>query len=377
VLEVFDRKDVFSVSGYGDRMSVTTGAFMLGMQEGPNYQHGHSVVLLSQPLTDLTEIRRWVRQYSQQLVDGLTRNRSSLDVVADVAYDVPVAFAGHYYGVPGPEKTVFLAWLELLAAYIFNWSAAPLKTLAATAGLEFQSYINALVIKRKADIAANVDVPQDVLTRMLQAQVNPANSLDDVSIRQNLSGLTIGCTMPPCGTLAFALDEIMNLNDANHPHYDPSAFDIIHQAACDNDETLLERCMLEAARLGSPEPPSLFRTATKDYLLAKGTSRATLIPKGSIVVAVPSSAMMDAEVIDAPDKFKIDRPRWNYLMFGDGQHECLGRSIGTILLAEAARPMLSLPNLRRASGKDGTLQMGTGFPFEFYPGHMLLEYDTH
>ena len=375
VLEVFNRDDVFSVTEYGRRMAITTGAFMLGMDRGVDYQHDHAVVDLAMPDSDLSFVQAWSRNYSQRLVSSLTASTNQIDVVQNVAYNVPVAFVGQYYGVPGPDQMTFLAWLELLAAYIFNWNAAAMKELASAAGLEMQSYLQSVIDQRKAEIAAGQPAKDDVLGRLLSAQVSPSNSLDDVGIRRNLGGLLIGNTMPPCGSIAFALDLIMQLNDPESPNHDPRAYQTCVAAALDDDTRLLQSCMLEAARLTLPEPPSLFRTATEDYWLARGTPRQTLIRKGTTVVCVPSSAMMDGDMIDEPNRFRVDRPAWNYVMFGQGMHECLGREIGTILMAEAARPILRLPGLRRAPGAAGQLRMGDGFPFQFYPGHMVLEFD--
>lgn len=374
-LEVLNRDEVFSVSGYAERMVITTGPFMLGMQEGAEYQHDHSVVQLSMPFTDLTAIRRWVQNYSKELVAGLTKNKTTIDAVADVAYMVPPKFVGHYFGVPGPEHRQFLDWLEILAAYIFNYNGGELKTLASSAGLEFQTYLNRLILQRQKEMQEGKHVDPDVLTRMLQAEADPSNSLDVVGIRRNLGGLSIGCTMPPCGTIAYALDGVMSLNDRDSGLYDPDMFETIIQIASDNDETLLENCMMEAARLSLPEPPSVFRTATQDYYLGKGTLREKLIRKGDTVVVVPSSAMMDSEMIDCPKEFRINRPDWNYVMFGQGMHECLGKKIGKILVAEAVRPVLALKNIRRVKGKAGGLLPGTGIPAQFYPGHMVLEFD--
>jgi cytochrome P450 len=374
VVEVFQRDDVFSVhDGYGERMAISSGSFMLGMDQGAVYERENALTRLAMPLSDLSAVAEWVRHYADGWVSQIASTGTSIDVAQEVGYRVPTAFVGHYYGVPGPSQDAWVNWLQMLALFIFNFWAggSPFKEEASATGLKFQTYINNTIRQREAAIRNQQDVPDDALTRMISAAIaNPAEALDEVAVRRNLGGLAIGCTMPPSGTFIFAIDKVMSLKDS-----DPATFEMIVRSAVDDDTDLLGRCMLEAARLASPVPPTLFRTALQDYVLAKGTPRARTIKAGSTVILVPSSAMMDPEMIDAPDMFRIDRPLWSYVLFGEGMHQCLGREIGKILLTESARAVLKLPNLRRAPGATGQIVPGSGLPGSSYPAHLIFEFD--
>lgn len=374
VVEVFERDDVFSVhDGYGERMAVSSGAFMLGMDMGPSYERENSLIRLAMPVSDLPAIRRWVRGFAEQVVGEITQGQTAIDIAQDIGYRIPAGFVGHYYGVPGPSQDAWIEWLEMLALYIFNFWAggSPYAEQASAMGLEFQNYLNTTVQQREAAIRAGQDVPDDALTRMLnKAIADPADNLDEIAIRWNLGGLSIGCNMPPSGNIIFALDYVMGLKDS-----DPATYATIVRAALDDDDDLLDSCMYEACRLGTPMPPTLFRTALIDYVLGKGTPREKTITAGSTVVLVPASAMMDGDMIDAPETFRIDRPRWSYIQFGQGMHECLGREIGRILVSEAARAVLRLPGLRRADGAAGHIALGSGLPGGSYPAHLVFNFD--
>ena len=374
VTEVFERDDVFSVAGgYGQRMAITTGAFMLGMDAGAVYERENSLIRLAMPSSDLAEIRRWVRRYAEGYVGQISAKGTTIDIATDVGYRLPIAFVGNYFGVPGPSEEAWIGWLQILALYIFNYWAdvSPYKEAASSAGLAYQSYIDETIRQRAAAIAEGREVPDDMLTRMLvKAAKDPGDNLDQIAMRRNLGGLSIGCTVPPSGDIIYALDFVMGLRDS-----DRATFDTIVRAARDDDEDLLRRCMLEACRLGPPVPPTLFRIALEDYTVARGTDRATTIPAGTTVVLIPSAAVMDPDAIDEPERFRIDRPDHDFMLFGQGMHTCLGQMIGEVLLTEAARVVLRLPNIRRADGPEGHVQNGTGLPGGGYPAHLVFAFD--
>jgi cytochrome P450 len=371
--EVLDQDGVFSVSGYGDRMAITTGPFMLGMDAGEAYQHESSVVRLAMPMSDLPAIREWLRKRCEQIVATATANSGQIDVIQQLANVVPTEFVAHYFGVPGPSTDRLLSQLQAVALYVFNswvpYASTEIKTVSSRMGLELQLYIDGLIQQRKLEMKNGQNVPDDVLTRLLQGQVDPATSLDDVAIRRNLCGLSIGCTGPPSLSITSVLDELMNLS--------PADFAAVRSAAEADDDRLLTQYLLEVDRLGAPQPGTLWRTATEDYVLAKGTPDEKRIPAGSIVMLVLGSAMMDERMIDDPTAFRLGRPEWVYAMFGRGMHWCIGAYIGKLLMTEAIKPLLKVKGLRRAPGKAGKVSSGPkgSIPGQFYPAHFMLEFD--
>ena len=374
VAEVLDRDEIFGVAdGYGARMAISGGIFMLGMDAGADYERETSLIKLAMPPSDFAAIKAWVRSYAEGWVNQIAKAGSSIDVVQDVGYRVPTGFVGYYYGVPGPTQDAWITWQQMLALFIFNfWTGGtPYREEGSAMGLAYQTYINDTIRQRWSMIAAGGDAPDDVLTRLISSVIaNPAGNLDEIAIRRNLGGLAIGSTIAPSGNIINALDYIIGLKDS-----DPATFALIVRAATDDDTALLEHCMLEASRLGTPVPPTLFRIALEDYVIAAGTPREKTIAKGTTVIVVPASAIMDSEMIDQPDQFRIDRPLWTYMIFGDGMHKCLGLQIGKMLMTEAARAVLKLPNVRRAAGPAGHIQRGSGLPGGGYPAHLMFDFD--
>lgn len=372
--EVFEHDEVFIVHpGYGERMAISTGAFMLGMDEGAQYEREESLVKLALMGANPTELRNWLREFASGWVDQIAKKQSSIDICQDVGYRIASSFVGHWLGIAGPSQETWNRWVQLLALYIFNFWAggSPYKEASSAVGLEFQTYLNNTIQQRQAAIQAGQPVPDDALSRLIKKGIaNPPDNLDEVAIRRNLGGLAIGANVPPSTNIIFAIDFVMGLKDS-----DTDSYNTIIRAAVDGDDDLLESCMLEACRMGYTSPPTLFRTAAQEYVVAKGTPREKKIAAGTTVVLCPGAAMMDPEQIDQPERFKIDRPDWTYIFFGEGMHRCLGEQVGRMMLTECARAVFRLPNLRRAAGAAGQISRGTGLPGSSYPLHLVFDFD--
>ena len=89
----------------------------------------------------------------------------------------------------------------------------------------------------------------------------------------------------------------------------PDALAQAHAAAAAGNDALFAAYVFEALRF-NPNNPGVFRVAAEDYTVAKGTMRATTIPKGASVLAATQSAMFDENKVDSPNEFRVDRPAW-------------------------------------------------------------------
>ena len=135
----------------------------------------------------------------------------------------------------------------------------------------------------------------------------------------------------------------------------PDALADAHKAAVAGNDAGLHDIVIEAMRF-DPLAPGLPRVALTDWTVARGTRRATTIPKGATVLAAFASAMMDDRRIFEPRRFKPGRLPYEYIHFGYGMHECFGRYINHATLHRMLKPLLRRPNLRRASGHEGRLR---------------------
>ena len=141
-------------------------------------------------------------------------------------------------------------------------------------------------------------------------------------------------------------------------------------AARADDDGLLWRCLQEALRFRFFNPGP-FRVCAQDYTLAAGTGRETRIAKGDKLVVMTPSAMFDPRRVACPHEFNPDRPADDYLIFGYGQHWCLGAYIAIAQLRQTFKALLAKPGLQRAPGDDGQLKYIT-----VYPANLWLEFDA-
>ncbi len=381
-LEVFARDDEFSVDGYGQRMNEVSGPFMLGMDRGEQYDHEHSIMQFVAPSSDLAAIQHWLDTYVQQLMAQIQATyasdvqrdgaAASIDLVTEIADRVPLAFLGHYVGVPGPNDETLMTWLHAIATYVFEfWSPVipGLSDAARDSGIEMTAYLEHLIDTRAQLLTSRPpDAPDDLLTRLLRLGVLDPPAVDGrslgltrVGIRRNLAGFSLGSVVAASMSIVAAMGYLLDPANAAERA-------IVTAAARGDDDDLFRRCMLEAYRLGSPAPPTLFRVATSDVVLAEGTDRATPIPKGSVVAIYPCMAMTDATAVPNPMVFDPHRDESCYVMFGEGLHKCFGTAIATMFLTSVGRALLEIDGLTIA----GKPTSGSGVANQFYPGRVPL-----
>ncbi len=369
ITEVFTRDDVFSVRGYGERLIDITGPFLLGMDAGPQYDQESSVVHFVASSSDLRTLEPWIDGLATALVTAaVPKPGSSFDLVSAVAVPAPLRFVGHYLGVPGPDDETLMGWLRAIGIYVFEWWSAffpPIKDYTTAISPALEAYLDGLIRQRSSEIAAGATVPDDVLTRLLSlpgvdSPTHPM-ALDRLGIRRNLAGFALGSSVALSTAIVSAVEYL--LDPAN-----VAALATTQAAAKAGDISLVRQCMLEAARLGAPSPPSVFRTALTDVVLAEGTPRQKTIPAGSVVVLNPAIAMTDPDAVPDPLTFRTDRPASTYMMFGEGMHTCFGTAIATMILGSVGRALFALDGLHQVS----PMVTGTGIPGQFYPGSYML-----
>jgi cytochrome P450/deferrochelatase/peroxidase EfeB len=135
----------------------------------------------------------------------------------------------------------------------------------------------------------------------------------------------------------------------------------------------LQALLFEAARFNPALFPGQFRVRTGRPLNSGGGGRLSGIPPGETVIAATASALMDAAKFPRPYDFDpgrfAGRPAPRNLMFGIGEHDCIGEELAKAIIVELFQVLLAQNNIRFASKSPRLMRAG---PF---PRHMLLRYD--
>lgn len=362
VLEVVNKDDVFHTT-YEPKMALLTKGdnFFLGMQAGADYLNNVSDMRLAANRDDVEKII--VPFIQEQIPPLLARAEGKLDIPHDLLKPVLARLIGYYFGTPGPSEERMIDWTHKMFAYIFfDFSNdAGLVEAAKEVSGECRDYLDDIIATRKKMAAEGDSGPDDVLGRCLRLQQAEMPFMDDGGIRNNFLGMTTAMLPTISNATTRVLDQFLDR---------PDVLRVAQKAAREGDDDLLNRCIVEAFRF-NPMNPVIFRRAAQDHILAAGTLRQRKIPKGCFVFAANLSAMFDPWVIPSPGRFDVDRSPDTYILWGLGLHRCFGEHISRAVMPLFLKEILKLPNVRRAKGPAGQMDMA-GTPF---PQHLTVEFD--
>ncbi len=331
VLEVLARNRDFSVALYDQRFRATGGPFLLGMDDDAQYRHEVGAARQAIAPGDLARIRRFADELSERIVDKAVHGPGRIDAIAELVNVVPVAFVGDYFGVPEPDpaRPSLLIGFQTASYYMFNLEVltdTPLVVAAARAGRAIGRHLESTIAARKRALAAGAtNPPDDLLGRFLALQSDAQTRLEDGRIRDTLAGIISGTLVPTIGLVGDAISTLLDMSAELRAD--------LTRACRENDDDRVWRFIREAGRY-NPFPPILYRYCELDTKIGEGTKREKRVPAGALVVALISSAALDDEAVEKPNEFRPDRPDSEYLLFGHGQHECLGAT-GNRHLAQA------------------------------------------
>jgi cytochrome P450 len=358
VQEVLAKESVFQVP-FGERMTEMTSGpnFVLGMQDGPEYQRQHAQILQAFRRDDVAAT---VAPLSAKFAAEIVGNCGGrIDAIEDLITRVPTLLCESYYGVPIPDKRLFAQWTIAMSGYMFGPPGK--KPENAGTALTAAYCIRPVIDNAIRDAKAAASRPDTVLARFVAMQQDGAEGLTDEVIRGHLFGMITGFV--PTNTIAAGNVLEMLLR---RPDFMARA----KAAALADDDELLRRCLFEAMRF-MPINPGPFRVCNEDYTIAKGTSGATTIRAGTRMMVSTQSAMFDERKVHNPSEFNPDRASSDYMLFGHGLHWCIGAYIAGAQITQTFKPLLKRKGLRRSAGDAGRMHRLSVFPV-----HLSVEFDA-
>jgi cytochrome P450 len=244
-----------------------------------------------------------LRPRMQHIVDGLLDaafERGEMDVVADLAYPLPVTVICEMLGVPREDHHRFHAWSADLVVTLDPMVPGDVMARALLAGEAFDAYLGDLIAKRRR-------APQDdLLTALIAAEEEGGRLSQDELLSQLVLLLVAGheTTVNLISSGTFAL--------------------------------LQHRDQLERLRVD----PSLIKAGVEELLRyyppVQLTGRIPLedmeigglhIRRGQQVVALVGAANRDPGQFPDPDRLDLSRVPNRHMAFGGGIHHCLGAAL--------------------------------------------------
>ena len=358
--EVLNNQDVFEAP-FGREMSEMAGGtnFILGMRDDAAYQQMMRWIADAFRRDDVTKIvEPNSRKHASRVFE---QSGGRIDVIRDLITGVPIKICKDYYGLDIRDEDGFAEWSIALSMLFFaDPTGDPQTRRMARAAAEKLGVVIRNSIARAHKQVDGDEAKSDTILGQLIAQSSEDPALSDDVICAILTGMITGFV--PTNTLAAGniLEVLLER---------PQALAEARSAALADDDALLEHCLFEAMRFKPPLNPGVFRYATAQFTLAKGTRRAKTIKKGSTVIVATASAMHDAAKITEPWKFSPDRSDEDDILFGKtgmlfgfGLHRCIGLEIARKQIMQTMKELLRQKSLRPARGRAGRLQKIGPFP---------------
>jgi cytochrome P450 len=268
-----------------------------------------------------------IDQIIEELLDAAIQ-KGSFDLIADLAYPLPVMVIAEMLGVPAEDRAKFKLWSNELSAILAGDPAAlpdGILGRVMAARLELVDYFRAIAAVRR------VTPGNDLLSALVQAEEEGGRLSEDELYSTLVLLLVAGneTTTNLIGNGMLALlshgDELRRLS---------------------GDPTLVSSAVEEMLRYDGPIQFTT-RLAKADLEIHD-----TKIREGEWLYLVIGAANRDPSQFPDPDRFDVGRAGNKHIAFGAGAHFCLGAPLARL---EAQRALHSLsrrcPNLHLSGEK--------------------------
>jgi len=335
VQEVLERPDVFSVEGYGERMRATTGDFFLGVDDALRHarERNWAKAALDQALARTRpepELDGWASAARDEHTQG-----DKLDVHTGLCFPVLARLTAELFGMelsyPDYEA------IRITNKFIFD-PRGPRRGEAIERGKELAGRLRAVV---EREVAAPPAQPRTVIQLLLwpDGAQNPADLADTT---RTLAGVLSGATSVTTFVFHRVAERLIEL---------PLESRKLLQGYAKGDRKKFDAYVREAWRF-VPGPPVVYRRAKRDFTLGAASACPLHVQEGDQVIAHLAGAQIDKRAIDEPRCFRPERPIAEAMLFGHGQHYCIGDRLGFRVISALSHSLFSVEGkLPSAVGK--------------------------
>jgi cytochrome P450 len=253
----------------------------------------------------------FIRGTAEGLLDGVTVPGRA-DLVPAYSVPLPNRVTVHLLGFPAEDAEQIASWAgELMVSEFPRTNRTARGEGFAAAFPEFAGYIDHKIDRRLREVARGKEVPDDVLSRLVQLEVD-GERLTQRQLRALTRNLITGGLSTTSQLLGNLLRQLLS-----SPELDRAAR---------ADENVLANAVEESLRFA---PPVLF--------VARGCVRDTPVggspvAAGERVIVGTGSANRDEQVFDDGEEFRYDRANADqHLTFGYGPHVCPGAALARVV----------------------------------------------
>ncbi len=294
--------------GLGQLGEVLQAPTML-FSDPPTHERLRQVVAPMFTTRAVSTMTERIRLVTEELL-GELRLAEPFDIVAQLAYPLPVIVIAEMLGVPPDDRDQFKEWSDAVIG--FNGMADPENTERN------RSVVEELIAYLRAQIVFRTEHPgDDLISRLIEA--NESGTVSEAELLAACVLLLVAGNETTTNLLANMVLAFTRF---------PEQYAILR-----GDRSLIANAVEEALRF-DPPVQAVPRLATSEIEIG-----GVHIPAGHMVFAMNAGANRDPGVFENPDVFDIRRANASRnLSFGFGIHHCIGASLARL----EARIMLEL-----------------------------------
>ena len=229
-----------------------------------------------------------------------------MDLIADLAYPLPVTVIAEMLGVPTSDRPTFKRWADALLTgtrEIPTDPNAPIFKERLRQLEEMNDYFREFVARRRA-------APKDdLISRLVAAEVE-GQRLSDAEVLAFCTLLLVAGHITTTNLLGNAMLALLDHRD--------------QLARLQGDLGLVPSGVEEALRYDGPVQ------AIPRFTVVDATVGGQRIPAGQRILAWTAAADRDEAVFPEPDRFDVAREPNHHLAFGAGIHFCLGAPLARL-----------------------------------------------
>jgi cytochrome P450 len=249
-------------------------------------------------------LRARITEVSDELLDAAL-GKGETDLVADLAYPLPVQIIVEMLGVPAQDHEMFRVWSEAMARGLDPDFLLPPEAIQErlVGIMSFVQYFASLIEERRRDLGD--DLLSALIAAEEQGDVLSQGELISTCILLLVAGHETTVNLIGGGALALM----------EHPD----------QLARFRDDPGVGRTAIEEM-LRYVSPVQLTgRIAAEDIEVGGVT-----VAKGEFAMLLLGSANRDPDAFPAPDVFDVERKENPHLGFGFGVHHCIGAPLARL-----------------------------------------------
>jgi cytochrome P450 len=250
-----------------------------------------------------------IDRLTNELLDAAA-GRNHLELVADLAYPLPVIVITELLGVPSSDRHLFKQWVDRMFQFDQQVSLVERTQEQERQIAEAMEQVRNLRTYLADHVAERrTDPRQDLLTELVQAEVDGERLSDDEVVNFSMVLLIAGhiTTTMLLGNTVLCLDA--------HPGA---------AARVRTDRSLVPGVIEESLRFLTPFA-TLGRSTTRDVELG-----GQHVPADSLLMVWIAAANRDERQFDRPHVFDPTRDPNPHLAFGRGIHFCLGAPLARL-----------------------------------------------